>query len=130
VDRSRLAAIGYCLGGAAAIELARSGAPLKAIAGFHAGILPGAEADDRAIRARVLLCHGADDPVVPVAQVHDFTAGLSRAGIDWQLHLYGGVGHSFTNDEIDAYGLPGFFHHAEADRRSWAALIDLFGEVF
>jgi dienelactone hydrolase len=130
VDKERLAAIGYCLGGAAAIELARSGAPLKAIAGFHAGVLPGTEAEDRAIRARILLCHGAEDPVVPPAQIRHFTTGLSRADLDWQLHLYDGVGHSFTNPEIDAYGLPGFFYHAEADRRSWAALLDLFGEVF
>src|SRR6185503_12570605 len=90
VDPGRLAAIGYCLGGAAAIELARSGAPLRAVAGFHAGILPGPAEDDAAIRARVLLCHGVDDPAVPVAQIHDFTTALSEAGVDWQLHLYGG----------------------------------------
>ncbi|HEY5711934.1 MAG TPA: dienelactone hydrolase family protein [Allosphingosinicella sp.] len=46
------------------------------------------------------------------------------------LHLYGGVGHSFTNPAIDAFALPGFFYQAEADRRSWAALLDLFGEAF
>jgi dienelactone hydrolase len=130
VDPSRLAAIGYCLGGAAAIELARSGAPLAAVAGFHAGILPGGAEDNRAIRAKVLLCHGVDDPAVPVAQIHDFTTALSEAGVDWQLHLYGGVGHSFTNPAIDAFALPGFFYQTEADRRSWAALLDLLGEAF
>jgi len=130
VDAARLAAIGYCLGGAAAIELARSGAPLAAVAGFHAGILPGTAEDDAAIRARVLLCHGADDPVVPLAQIQAFCEALSAAGKDWQLHAYGGVGHSFTNTEIDAWGLPGFFYDEKADRRSWAALMQLFGEVF
>jgi dienelactone hydrolase len=130
VDPARLAAVGYCFGGAAAIELARSGAPLAALAGFHAGVLPGTAADDAAIRGKVLLCHGVDDPVVPAAQIQAFADGLSAAGVDWQLHLYGGVGHSFTNPEIDAWNLPGFGYDAAADARSWAALRQLLGEVF
>jgi dienelactone hydrolase len=130
VDAGRLAAIGYCFGGAAAIELARSGADLKAVAGFHAGVLPGSAADDAAIRARVLLCHGERDPVVPAAQIQAFAGGLTQAGVDWQLHLYGGVGHSFTNPEIDAWNLPGFAYDAQADARAWAALAQLLGDVF
>jgi dienelactone hydrolase len=100
---------------------------LKAVAGFHAGVLPG---EDAAIRAKILLCHGEQDPVVPAAQIQAFVAGLTGAGIDWQLHLYGGVGHSFTNPEIDAWNLPGFAYDAAADARSWAALRQLLGEVF
>jgi dienelactone hydrolase len=130
VDPPRLAAIGYCFGGAAAIELARAGAPLAAVAGFHAGLLPGSAADDKAIRARLLLCHGEQDPIVPATQIREFTAGLTKAGVDWQLHLYGGVGHSFTNREIDAWNLPGFRYDENADRRSWAALLQTFSEVF
>ncbi|MEA3046826.1 MAG: hypothetical protein QOJ53_1158 [Sphingomonadales bacterium] len=130
VDSGRLAAIGFCFGGAAAIELARAGAPLAAVAGFHAGVLPGTAEDDQAISGRVLLCHGAEDPVVPVAQILDFAAALSAAGIDWQVHVYGGVGHSFTNREIDAWNLPGFRYDAQADARSWAALRQLLDEVF
>lgn len=129
VDPARLAAIGYCLGGAAAIELARTGAPLKAVAGFHAGVLPGSADDDRAIRAKLLLCHGEKDPIVPASQIQDFVGRLTEAGVDWQLHLYGGVGHSFTNPEIDAWELPGFLYDEDADRRSWAALLQLLGEV-
>jgi dienelactone hydrolase len=130
VDPGRLAAIGYCLGGAAAVELARTGAPLRAAVGFHAGILPASAEDDAAIRAKVLLCHGPDDPVVPLAQIVDFTGKLSAAGKDWQLHVYGGVGHSFTNPLIDAFGFPGFRYDEAADRRSWAAMLHLFSEVF
>jgi dienelactone hydrolase len=130
VDPARLAAIGYCFGGAAAIELARAGAPLAAVAGFHAGVLPGSAEDDRAIRARLLLCHGEQDPIVPAGQIQGFTARLTEAGIDWQLHLYGGVGHSFTNREIDAWNLPGFRYDGNADRRSWAAMRQVLGEVF
>ncbi len=130
VDPARLTAIGHCFGGAAAIELARSGAPLAAVVGFHAGILPGTKEDNRAIGGKVLLCHGVDDPVVPVAQIHAFAADLEEAGVDWQVHVYGGVGHSFTNPAIDALGYPGFFYHATAERRSWAAMLALFGEAF
>ena len=130
VDPARLAAIGFCFGGAAALELARSGAPLAAVAGFHAGVLPGSAEDDRAIGAKVLLCHGEQDPVVPASHIQDFTVRLTEAEVDWQLHLYGGVGHSFTNIEIDAWDLPGFRYDEAADRRSWAALMQLFSEVF
>jgi dienelactone hydrolase len=130
VDPVRLAAIGFCFGGATAIELARAGAPLAAVVGFHAGVIPANEADDRAMRARLLLCHGEKDPVVPASQIQDFTARLTEAGVDWQLHLYGGVGHSFTNREIDAWNLPGFAYDERADRRSWAAMRQLFAEVF
>jgi dienelactone hydrolase len=130
VDPTKLAAIGFCFGGAAAIELARAGAPLAALIGFHAGILPGSAEDDQAIRARLLLCHGEEDPVVPASHVQEFTARLTGAGVDWQLHLYGGIGHSFTNREIDAWKLPGFFYDAKADRRSWAAMRLLLEEAF
>ena len=58
-----------------------------------------------------------------------FAAEMSAAGVDWQLHLHGGAGHSFTNPEIDAFGFPGFAYHAVADRRSWQALRALFDEA-
>jgi dienelactone hydrolase len=122
VDRSKLAAIGYCMGGAAVIELARAGAPLACLVGFHSGFLPGTPAENRAIRARLLLCHGADDPVVSPALCHAFTAEMSAAGVDWQLHLYGGVGHSFTNPDIDAWNLPGFRHHPTAEEGEFWSL--------
>jgi dienelactone hydrolase len=130
VDRSKLAAIGFCMGGAAVIELARTGVPLACLVGFHSGFLPGTRPDNEAIKARLLLCHGAEDPVVPPSLAHAFTAEMSEAGVDWQLHLYGGVGHSFTNPDIDAWNLPGFFHHAAADARSWRSMLDLFDEAF
>lgn len=129
VDPERLAAIGYCMGGAAAIELARTGAPLKCIVGFHAGILDAPPEDDRMIAGKVLLCHGAEDPIVPPARIHAFTDALSVAGVDWQLHLHGGVGHSFTNRDIDALGIAGFAYDERADERSWRAMLDLFDEV-
>ena len=128
VDRERLAAIGHCLGGAAVIELARMGVPFRAIVGFHSGFLPGTPEENMAIKGKLLLCHGADDPVVTAVQRDAFLAEASAAGVDWQLHLYGGVGHSFTNPDIDALGLPGFAYDDTADRRSWAAMVDFLAE--
>jgi dienelactone hydrolase len=128
VDPGRLAGIGYCMGGAAVIELARLGAPFRAVVGFHSGFVPGTAEENAAIAGRLLLCHGADDPIVTAAQRDSFLAEASAAGIDWQLHLYGGVGHSFTNPDIDALGLPGFAYDEAADRRSWAAMLSLFEE--
>jgi dienelactone hydrolase len=66
---------------------------------------------------------------VPAARIQAFAEALEAAGVDWQVHLYGGVGHSFTNKEIDAWNLPGFRYDAAADARSWAAMRQLFGET-
>lgn len=129
VDRSRLAAIGYCMGGAAVIDLARTGAPLACVVGFHSGFLPGMAEENRAIGGRLLLCHGEADPVVTAVQRDAFLAEMKEAGVDWQLHLYGGVGHSFTNPDIDRWNLPGFAYDERADARSWQAMLDLFDET-
>ena len=129
-DGSRLAAIGFCMGGAAMIELARTGAPLACLVGFHSGFLPGTVEENRAIRARILLCHGDSDPVVTAEHRDSFLGEMREAGVDWQLHLYGGVGHSFTNPDIDKWNLPGFAYDSRTDARSWRAMLDFFAETF
>jgi dienelactone hydrolase len=111
------------------LELARSGADIKALVGFHAGLTTTAPEDARAIRGSVLVCLGADDPIVNAEQRAAFCAEMTAAGVDWQMHLYGGVGHSFTNPEIDAWEFPGFAYDAVADARSWEAMRDFFDEV-
>jgi len=129
VDPSRLGAVGYCFGGTAAIELARSGAPLAAVVGFHAGLTAApSPADNRAVACPILLCLGADDPVVTAEQRGAFAAEMSEAAVDWQIHLYGGAGHSFTNPEIDGWNIPGFRYDARAEARGWAAMKRLFAE--
>lgn len=129
-DPDRLAATGYCFGGTTALELARSGAGLKAVVGFHSGLGTTCPAAAGAIKGKVLVNIGADDPIVPPEQRAAFEAEMKAAGADWRLYLYGGVGHSFTNPGVGALGRAGFAYDAAADRRSWAAMIDLFGEVF
>ncbi|HYE28730.1 MAG TPA: dienelactone hydrolase family protein [Allosphingosinicella sp.] len=129
VDSTRLAAIGFCMGGAAVIELARTGAPLRVVVGFHSGFLPGSAEENAAIAGTLLLCHGAEDLIVGAVQRDAFLAEATAAGVDWQLHLYGGVGHSFTNPDIDALNLTGFAYDETADRRSWTAMLNLFDEA-
>ena len=128
VDRRRLAAIGYCFGGTAALELARSGAELAGVIGLHAGLDAAEPRDASAVRAKILICTGDADPIVTRKQREDFVAEMESARIDWQMHVYGGVGHSFTNPEIDAWGFPGFAYHAIADQRSWRAMLAFLEE--
>lgn len=129
-DRSRVAAIGYCFGGAMALELARDGADLKAVVGFHPG-LPAPNVDEsRNITGSVLMCLGSDDPFVSADARHAFEAEMDEAGVaDWRLEVYGGVGHSFTNPKVDEMGMPGIRYDAAADRRSWHSLLELLGET-
>jgi dienelactone hydrolase len=131
VDASRVASIGYCFGGTMSLELARSGANLKAVVGFHSGLGTNApQTDAKAIKARVLVCIGADDPMIPPEQRATFETEMRNAGVDWQIHLYGNTVHSFTNPEAAKRNMPDAIRYsADADERSWAALQELFGET-
>ena len=132
VDAGRVAAIGFCFGGTMALELARGGAEIAAVVGFHSGL--GSEApktDARSIRGRVLVCIGADDPMIPAEQRAGFEKEMRDGGVDWQMHLYGKTVHSFTNPEAAKRNMPDAIRYSpEADARSWAAMQGLFGEVF
>lgn len=129
VDATQLAAIGYCFGGTTALELARSGADLKAVVGFHSGLGTARPQDAGQIRCPVLVCIGADDPLIPPQQRADFEAEMTAGKVDWRVNLYGGAGHSFTNPDADAYNMPGIKYHGPTDRRSWTAMLDLFAET-
>ncbi|TLU71417.1 dienelactone hydrolase family protein [Lichenicoccus roseus] len=131
VDAGRVAAIGFCFGGTMSLELARSGADLKAVVGFHSGLGTAApKTDAKAIKARVLVCIGADDPMIPAEQRAEFETEMRDAGVDWQMHLYGNTVHSFTNQEAARRGMPDAIRYSpEADARSWASLQELFGET-
>jgi dienelactone hydrolase len=130
VDPARLAAVGFCQGGIVALELARAGAPIRAAIGFHPGLKRPAASPDGPIAAKVLMMVGDADPVVSAEDRLAFARDMDAAGADWQLHLYGGVGHSFTNRDVDALGYPGFRYDERAARRSWATMQALLDEVF
>jgi dienelactone hydrolase len=131
VDDDRLAAVGFCFGGAMALELARAGVPLRAAIGFHPGFVSPRPADSASITASVLMICGADDPVVSPEDRARFEDEMREANVaDWRLEVYGGVGHSFTNPAIASRGLPaGFAYDARADRRSWASMLALLDET-
>ena len=129
-DVTRLAAIGYCFGGTTVLELARSGADIKATVGFHSGLRTARPQDAVNIRGKVLVQIGADDPIIPPDQRLAFEKEMTDAKVDWRMILYGGAGHSFTNPDVGALGRQGFAYHKPTDQRSWRAMMDLFAETF
>ena len=124
-----MAAIGYCMGGQAALEAARAGEDLVLAASFH-GILSTDLPADRPIPARLLIGHGDADPMVPREQVLAFWQEMDAVGANWHFHAYAGVKHGFTDPGSDARGLPAIAYDASADRQSWAALMGLCDELF
>ena len=130
VDKSRVAAIGYCFGGAAALELARAGAPLVGIVAFHGDLSRTPTEGPDHVRAKVLVCQGADDPFVPPVALAAFEQEMKQEGADYQINLYGHTQHAFTNPAADTYHVPGVVYNAESDHRSWAAMRDFLAEIF
>jgi dienelactone hydrolase len=138
VDGERTAALGFCFGGTMSFELATC-SDIRAAIGFHSGMkvpsLAAGEAggpDAKGIGAtKILAMIGQDDPAIPPDSRAEFIRVLTEAGVDWQVTLYGGVVHSFTNPEADAANMPNVLRYdARADRRSWAQMTDLLAEVF
>jgi dienelactone hydrolase len=127
VDAARVAAIGFCFGGTLAFELALSGADIRAAIGFHSGLQVTSPQDAGRIKGKVMALLGADDPGIPPDQRDAFQQMLTKGGVDWQLTLYGGVVHSYTNKEADKMGRPEF---ARYDARSWRQMAELLEEVF
>jgi dienelactone hydrolase len=125
----KLAAIGFCMGGQAVLELARAGEDLALVASFH-GLLDTQRAATAPVTPRILICHGDADPMVPRAQVMAFWEEMDAVGADWHFHAYANVRHGFTDPASDARGLPAVRYDQSADRQSWAALTTLLDEVF
>lgn len=130
VAKDRIAAIGYCFGGTGAIELARSGADIQGVVSFHGGLDSPSPSDGKKIKAKLLVCHGADDPFVPAADIAAFQAELNAAKVDWQMINYSGAVHSFTQPMAGHDNSRGAAYNELADKRSWIAMRDFFGELF
>jgi len=129
-DRKRVAAIGYCFGGTCVLELARSGAKVAGVVSFHGGLATASPADAKNIRGKVLVLHGGDDPHVPPKEVQAFEDEMRAAGVDWQVVVYGGAVHAFTNPAAGNDKSRGAAYNAAADRRSWEAMKAFFAEIF
>jgi dienelactone hydrolase len=123
-----LGAIGFCMGGGAVLELAREGAPLDVVVSFHGILSTDLPAEPGKVTARILICHGDADPAVPRSQVIAFWEEMDAAGANWHFHSYSGVKHGFTNPAPPLN--PAVAYDASADRQSWAAMFELFDEVF
>ncbi|QIG52997.1 dienelactone hydrolase family protein [Altererythrobacter sp. BO-6] len=122
-----MAAIGFCLGGMAVLELAREGQDLALVASFH-GLLQTPLPARQPIKPRILVCHGDVDFLVPRSHVMGFWEEMDAVGADWHFHSYASVDHGFTNPLTPA-GAPNPAYNASADRQSWAALLELLDEV-
>ena len=132
-DPERMAAIGYCFGGAVVLHMARAGVDLDAVASFHGMLRPATPAERGRIKARVLVCTGADDPMIPPADVEALRAEMAAAGARCEVESYPGVVHSFTNPNATAlgeqFGLP-LRYDARADAASWAKLQQVLLQEF
>ncbi len=128
-DDKRIAAMGFCFGGLCALDLARTGADVAGVISFHGLLIPPANLPQPKIKAKVLVLHGHDDPMVPVDQVNALQDELTAAGADWQLHAYGNTMHAFTNPVANDPAF-GTVYQAVADRRSWQAARNFLAEIF
>ncbi|MGD0089901.1 MAG: dienelactone hydrolase family protein [Planctomycetota bacterium] len=129
VDPRRIAVMGYCFGGMAALELGRSGADVLGIVSFHGSLDSPAPADGKNIKGKVLVLHGADDPHVPDRDVAVFESEMRSGGVDWQLVKYGNAVHAFANPAAGNDNAKGAAYNEKADRRSWQAMKDFFSEI-
>ncbi len=128
VDESRTAAIGYCFGGGGVLELARAGAEVNGVVSLHGGVTTQIPAEAGKVNAKVLVLHGADDPLVPDEDVQAFADEMRAAQVDWTLIGYGGAVHSFTDKKANNPGVS--MYDETADRRSWQAMNQFFEELF
>jgi dienelactone hydrolase len=128
-DTSKLGAIGYCFGGTTALELARSGAPLGAVISFHGG-LASTTKDASNIKAKLLVLTGGDDQFVGADERKAFEDEMRAAGVNWEMDVYGGAVHAFTNPAADSHGIKNIAYNAQADQRSWQRMQNFFGDTF
>lgn len=130
VDTANLAAMGYCFGGTMALELARSGADLKGFISFHGGLDSPTRNEGKNIKGKVLILHGADDPVVPETDIAAFQKEMRDGNVDWSMVYYSKAVHAFSNPEAGNDPARGSAYNAEADARSFEAMKDFFNEIF
>jgi dienelactone hydrolase len=133
VDSEKMAAIGYCFGGGVVLNMARQGVDLKGVASFHGNLAAVQPAQPGAVKARILVLHGADDKFTTPEQIESFNQEMKNAGADFQFISYPGAMHSFTNPDADRYAKK--FHiplgyNAEADKKSWEELKRFFNTIF
>jgi len=130
VDRKRIAAVGYCFGGTAVLELARSGADLNGVVSFHGGLDALNPDDGKKIKCKVLVLHGADDPTISPQDLTAFENQMRTGGVDWQLVKFGGAVHGCSQWYAGNDNFKGVAYNERADQRSWEYMKVFFAEIF
>ena len=132
-DTSKIGAIGYCFGGGIALRMALGGADLNGVVSFHGDLATDSIKNPQDVKANILVCNGAADPINPQQKVEAFEKTLHNAGINFRLINYPGAKHSFTNPAADSigkkYDLP-LAYNKEADEQSWKAMEKFFNDIF
>jgi len=127
-DPAKAAAIGFCFGGKCVLDMARAGLPIVGGVSFHGVYDRPDYANVSPIAAKLLVCHGWDDPIAPPDATVALAEELTASGADWQLHAYGHAGHAFTDASRTAPG--NVAYEPRADRRSWRAAADFLERLF
>jgi len=130
VDPQRLAAVGYCFGGATVMQMAYAGMELRGVASFHGSLPPATPEQQPNIKASILVAHGDADKMVPPERIEAFKTALNAAGADWEMDIYGGARHSFTVPDAERKGIDNLKYDPRADHRSWSRLLDFLTEIF
>lgn len=128
VAAGRTAAVGFCLGGKCVLDLARSGADIAGVV-FH-GLYDAPPFPNAPMTAKLLICHGWNDPMCPPDATVGIARELTEAGVDWQLIAYGHIGHAFTANDVPLDESRTFGYDEKVDRRSWQAMQNFFAESF
>ncbi len=129
VDDQKVAAIGFCFGGLCVLDLARMGADIQGVVAFHGLLKPADNLQHPQIKAKVLILHGHDDPMVPPTEVLALQEEFTRANVDWQLHSYGQTMHAFTNPLANDPAF-GTVYQPLADKRAWQSMRNFLVEIF
>ena len=128
-EASRVAAVGYCLGGCGVLELARSGAPVRGVVSLHGILTAPIPAQVGAITAKVLALHGDADPIAPFEQLTAFRDEMLRARANWEINIYGDARHSFTGEGMPDRESPEAGLHEQSEGRSWRSTLEFLREV-
>ena len=129
VDGDKIAAIGYCFGGSTCLQLAYTGADLKAVATFHAAFPKPTEGEAKAIKPKILVCHGAADTFISEDSIKAFREPLDKAGTKYDFVAYKDVVHSFTVPGADKVNIKGMKYDKAADEDSWKKMLALFKDT-